>query len=614
VRQGVSAPTRQRVALGLCIVLAVGVFAANLFLLPTTLVPAIAYMMPVLLSAYLIRRPRWVAAVALWTLCLQVTAYWLQVPRSTLLLASEIAGLSLVSLLCVILSDRVIRESELLSRLETVVNNVPAGIAVLRGPHFVFELANPVYLAIAPGKTLLGRSVAEEWPELADQVVPLLQRVRDTGEPYHVVDAPFRVQRSPGEALEEVYLTFTYVRLPDVERRDAILVLVIETTQQVLARRRGEELATQLRESLAQREQLLTEVQRRTAELDAAISSSSDGMLIYNPAGEILLMNPAVERMLGYSEVEQKLPLAPRMELLRMETPDGKPFPAEEVPLRKALRGESSSSVVAVMHPPHGKELWVSMGAAPIRAPSGDILGAVVTFTDITPIQQLQQQRARHILGISHGLRTPLTVIQGQAQLLARALDLAGVNGRIRRGAETIVASSRRMSFTLRDLVDLTSLENNQPIQLNREMVELCSFVLQLKERLSGILDVERIRLEAPEALPAVSADPDRLERILVILLSNAARYSEPGTDVSISLSVREGEVVTRVADRGAGIPPELLPHLFDPYERPEERRETVGVGLYVAKGLIEAHGGRIWVESEVGRGSAFSFSLPMEE
>jgi signal transduction histidine kinase len=105
------------------------------------------------------------------------------------------------------------------------------------------------------------------------------------------------------------------------------------------------------------------------------------------------------------------------------------------------------------------------------------------------------------------------------------------------------------------------------------------------------------------------------LERILINLLSNALQYSDRGTKIAVDLAQRDGEVVTSVTDRGHGIPPDELPQLFEPYQRvqlAQERRESVGLGLYIAKGLVEAHGGRIWVESELGKGSSFSFSLPV--
>ncbi len=370
---------------------------------------------------------------------------------------------------------------------------------------------------------------------------------------------------------------------------------------------------TERKEAQQEQEKLLEEVRRRAAELDATIASIPDGMIIYGPRGEIVRMNSAAERMLGYAEAELERPMAERLALLRMETADGKPLQVEDSPPWRAVRGETVRGAVVVLHPPKARPIWVSASAAPLYSGEGRLFGAVVVMTDITPVHDLQEQRSKYILGISHGLRTPLTVVQGQAQLLLRALDTAGVNGRMRHSAEVAIASAQRMSVMLRDLVDLMHLDSGEPLKLNPEPVDLRALVVSLKGRLAGLLETERIRVESPEGLPKVLADPDRLERVLMNLLSNALRYSRPGTEVTVRLGMGDGEVVTRVTDRGAGIPPEQVPRLFEPYQRRQlamERRETIGLGLYVAKGLIEAQGGRIWVDSEPGKGSTFSFTL----
>ncbi|HOG47921.1 MAG TPA: ATP-binding protein, partial [Anaerolineae bacterium] len=120
-----------------------------------------------------------------------------------------------------------------------------------------------------------------------------------------------------------------------------------------------------------------------------------------------------------------------------------------------------------------------------------------------------------------------------------------------------------------------------------------------------------------PADLPPASADPDRLERVLTNLWSNALKYSAPGTPVTVSARQEGREVITSVADRGPGIAPEDLPGLFQRYFRTaaaEERRKGVGLGLYITRRLVEAHDGRIWAESTVGVGSVFSFSLPIAE
>lgn len=224
-----------------------------------------------------------------------------------------------------------------------------------------------------------------------------------------------------------------------------------------------------------------------------------------------------------------------------------------------------------------------------------------------------EEQREGYIHTISHDLRGPLTIIQGQAQLVRRALSQAGLGPKEQASAEAILTTTRRMNALIQDLVDSARLDGGQ-LRLNMEPLDLASFVLDLKERLSGAMEAQRVRVEAPEGPPMVLADPDRMERILINLLSNALKYSPADSDVVVSFTKDDAVIVTSVADRGPGIPADELPRLFERYYRMKStrgQREGIGLGLYITKALVEAHSGRIWVESELGRGSTFRFSLP---
>jgi len=164
--------------------------------------------------------------------------------------------------------------------------------------------------------------------------------------------------------------------------------------------------------------------------------------------------------------------------------------------------------------------------------------------------------------------------------------------------------------------VDASYLETGQ-LRLEPRPLDLSSFVKELKERLAGAMETERIIVEAPQDLPPVMADPNLLERILVNFLSNALKYSKPGTPVSLSLAQADDAAVARIADQGPGIPPEDLPHMFERYYRSpatQRSKEGLSLGLYITKGLVDVHGGRVWVESEVGKGSAFYFTLPVAQ
>jgi len=167
----------------------------------------------------------------------------------------------------------------------------------------------------------------------------------------------------------------------------------------------------------------------------------------------------------------------------------------------------------------------------------------------------------------------------------------------------------------IQDLVDSARQEGGD-IQLDRTPLPLRAFLAELLDQAGGMLDTERIRLDAPAELPPAHADPERLERIVLNLLSNALKYSPSDSTVTVSVRPQGSDLVVAVADRGTGIEPDDVPRLFERYFRARTGRRSggVGLGLHIARTLVEAHGGRIWVESERGVGSTFSFTLPRYE
>ena len=367
------------------------------------------------------------------------------------------------------------------------------------------------------------------------------------------------------------------------------------------------------REGPRETTQPAAEAHRQAAELESIMRSMAAGVMIFAPDGRVLRMNDAAASILRLSPEERTLPPEQIWAMLRAERPDGTPLPYEEAPSSRALRGEEALNVTVLMHP-RGDTLWKLCSATPVRGAKGERLGAVATFFDITSLRQAEQLRQDILRAVSHDLRGPLTVIQGQAQRLQRLLGPTPADERIRSSLNAILASARRMNTMIQDLVDSARQEAGE-LRLNPVPVDLRAFLLEWKERCADALPVQRLRIQVPEGLPPVHADPDRLERILFNLISNALKYSPPDTEVTVGAARQDAEVVISVTDRGPGIPPEEQARLFQRYGRTEagrQRGESVGLGLYITRQLVEAHGGRIWVESQPGRGSTFSFSLPI--
>lgn len=230
----------------------------------------------------------------------------------------------------------------------------------------------------------------------------------------------------------------------------------------------------------------------------------------------------------------------------------------------------------------------------------------------VASLRQLNQTREEEIKLISHDLRAPLTIILGQGQMLPR-LVAADNKQAAARACDAIVSSVKRMNRLIQDLVDAARLESGS-VDLRRELVDLPSFLVDLKGRLSSIVDPERVRVTYQDGLPPVLVDPGRLDRILSNLLINAAKYSPPDAEIDVEIGRAEDEVLTSVSDRGVGIRADQLPHLFRRFYRAGETKvgDGLGLGLYITKKLVEAHGGRVWAESEgAGRGATFRFTLP---
>lgn len=359
--------------------------------------------------------------------------------------------------------------------------------------------------------------------------------------------------------------------------------------------------------------QFSVETERLRAELDATVNSIADGVIVYAATGNILHTNQAAERLLGYTVQERAESVAERWLARHAKTPDGQPIRPEAIPAQRALQGKVVHGVIVMFPRAVIGDLWLSVSAAPIRTPDGQTHGVVATYTDITALHHLQEQQRGLLQTISHDLRVPLAVIKGHEQVVTSMLEQQGVNGTIQQSLAAIDRSVNHMDGMIQDLVDATRWEGGQ-LELQREAVNLPRYLDDLLQRVGQSMETRRIQIALPANLSAVSADYARLERILVNLLSNALKYSDPGMPVRVHAQPRDGEVVIMVSDQGNGIPPEAISHLFERFYRvPSERKgEGIGLGLYITKILVEAHGGRIWVESEVGKGSTFSFTLPV--
>ena len=238
-------------------------------------------------------------------------------------------------------------------------------------------------------------------------------------------------------------------------------------------------------------------------------------------------------------------------------------------------------------------------------------LQAVVTQNEI--LRRTDELKSALLNAVSHDLRTPLASIIASGASLRRP-DVSWTDQERQELGAVVEEESLRLNQIVGNLLDLSRMEGGA-LRLERDLYALGAFVDDVLGRLGSRIARHLVVVDVPDDLPPVLIDYLAIDQVLTNLIENATRYTPPGTEIQITARLHGSEVRIGVADRGPGIPPGSLPHLFEPFYRVEgrgPRPQGTGLGLTVAKGLVEAHGGRIWAENRPGGGALFVFSLPM--
>lgn len=357
---------------------------------------------------------------------------------------------------------------------------------------------------------------------------------------------------------------------------------------------RGElgDLAAALDNMATQLEARLRELAEEKAGLAGVLASMAEGVMVVDAAGHIRLINQAMRRQFDLAdEAIGRTPL----EALR------------HAELEQLLKDMGVRELTFAM--PVNRTFLVN--AAELR----DHNGTVVVFHDITRLKQLENMRKEFVGNVSHELRTPLSVIRGYIETLldepAPDADTA------RRFQQTIQKHVRQLEALIEDLLNISALESQQAL-LEAEPVELGHVARAAVEELDKQIREKGtvVSVAIPSDLPAVRGDRMRLCQVLVNLLGNAVKYTGHGGHVVISAKPVGGVIECQVVDDGPGIAPCDLDRIFERFYRVDKARSRemggTGLGLSIVKHIVQAHGGRVWAESEGGAGSRFYFTLPV--
>jgi PAS domain S-box-containing protein len=351
----------------------------------------------------------------------------------------------------------------------------------------------------------------------------------------------------------------------------------------------------------------------RITKFERILEAATDGIVTLDKQGRYTYANAAAERILGVPR-ESILQRTFDHAAWKLSTLKGDPLPDEETPFKRVLQeNKGIYGLKLIIERPDGERIVISTNAAPLFDAAGHFDGVVGVFTDVTEQHELQERNNAFHHTVAHDLRTPLTVIQGHAEMLKDALRQGKLGGTVLQNVEAILEGAGKMERMIQDLVDTARIEGGQ-VPLDKEPIDLEAFVWSVLQSFKKNMDLDRMVTQIPQDLPSASADPARLERILHNLLSNALKFSPPESKVIIQARKTEGEITISVTDYGKGIAPEDCSRLFKRFFQVKGAQPPsgVGLGLYIARLLVEAHGGHIWVVSKLGGGSTFHFTLPI--
>jgi PAS domain S-box-containing protein len=356
--------------------------------------------------------------------------------------------------------------------------------------------------------------------------------------------------------------------------------------------------------------QLYTEVNREKQRLDALLDSSADGILILRPDKTIERCNPAFKRLWG-GEVE-KIQGKKHGEIVRFLNKD------QGISLEEAEAGGWPLTPHATLYVEgdvlrlDDTPLAVGITYAPLLSSEGNLLNIIATARDITHFREAEELKGTFISVISHELKTPVALIKGYVGTLRRD-DVSWNSEVVQDSLEVIEEEADRLTELIENLLDASRLQAGG---LKLSLIDLAfePFAEKMAERFRTQSSKHEIIVDFPAEFPIVMADEERLSQVLSNLLSNAIKYSPDGGQIRISGQVRSEHLIICVQDQGPGIAPGDIPHVFDRFYRSDTASRTTkgaGLGLYLTRAIIEAHGGRIWVDPRPGDGARICFSLP---
>ena len=391
-----------------------------------------------------------------------------------------------------------------------------------------------------------------------------------------------------------------------------------------------------MRREISEREQAKASLERLSRESELILNSAGEGIYGLNSQGELTFINPAAARMLGY-RVEELivsmknrdletyttyiLPEFPHQSgegfmhvILNHSKPDGTSYLWEENPIYSTLdTGAVHHITNDIFYRRDGTKFPVEYVSTPILE-KNQIVGAVVIFKDITERQIVERMKNEFVSVVSHELRTPLTSIRSALGLLSKG-SLNNQPTKSQRMLEIAFDNTNRLVRLINDILDIERI-NSGKVTMEKQHCNAAELMMQAVDEMRAMAERAEIKLALKPIEVQLWADPDRIVQTLTNLLSNAIKFSPLDSTVSLNAKLEDSQILFQVKDKGRGIPEDKLETIFDRFQQVDASNSRnqggTGLGLAICRSIVQQHGGNIWVESTLGNGSTFYFTLPI--